>query len=84
MTVNGKQASALSIGDLWDLISLLPDGTPLTLGLADGRTHADHGTARYRAPAIGALHPAAASSCSQRMKAATAPLGRTLSSRTAK
>jgi hypothetical protein len=83
VTVNGKQASALSIGDLWDLISLLPDGTPLTLGLADGRT-LTMALCDIAPPAIGALHPAAASSCSQRMKAATAPLGRTLSNRTAK
>lgn len=37
LSINGKQASALSIGELWDLMSLRPEGTSLAITLADGR-----------------------------------------------
>lgn len=36
--IDGKPSSVLGIGDLWDLISLRPEGSLLTLTLADGRT----------------------------------------------
>jgi C-terminal processing protease CtpA/Prc len=37
LSINGKQASALSIGELWDLMSLRPEDTSLAITLADGR-----------------------------------------------
>jgi S1-C subfamily serine protease len=37
MAANGKPAASMSFGTLRDLSMHLPDGTPLTLKLADGR-----------------------------------------------
>jgi hypothetical protein len=37
VAANGKAASALSFGQLRDMSSHMPDGTPLTLKLSDGR-----------------------------------------------
>jgi len=38
VTIDGQKASALGVGQLWDLISLRPEGTLLRLSLSNGHT----------------------------------------------